>query len=243
MTFHPRGTTVLPLIVTLFLMAFSGCGKDADTMGDTGTYSTKFPLTEDPISESKRWINGKTTGLDWADVATTSGHAIGDPAPANYTDPTALLTGSWGPDQTVSAVVYSVNQTENQYQEVEIRLRSALSAHKCTGYEINFRCLKTANAYTQIVRWNGPVGDFTYLATNGGAKYGVADGDIVKATIVGNVITACINGVQVAQATDKIYVTGNPGIGFNANVGSTNVDFGFKSVSVSDDAGASQGGH
>jgi len=242
MTFHPRGTTVLPVILTLFLMAFSGCDKDVDTMEHIGTYSTSFPLTEDPISEAKRWINGGTTGLDWANVATTSGHAIGDPAPANYTDPTALLTGSWGPDQTVSAVVYSVNQTEKQYQEVEIRLRSALSAHSCTGYEINFRCLKTAGAYTQIVRWNGPVGDFTYLATRGGAQYGVSDGDIVKATIVGNVITAYINGVQVAQATDNTYATGNPGIGFNANVGSTNVDFGFKSVSVSDNAGASKGG-
>ncbi len=46
------------------------------------------------------------------------------------------------------------------------------------------------------------LGKFTYLKQNGGAQYGIADGDVVKATVVGNVITAYINGVQVAQATD-----------------------------------------
>lgn len=32
------------------------------------TYSTKFPLTESPISEGGNWINGSTEGLDWGYV-------------------------------------------------------------------------------------------------------------------------------------------------------------------------------
>jgi hypothetical protein len=51
-----------------------------------------------------------------------------------FSIPTALLTGTWGKNQTVKAKVFSRNQTEKYYQEVEIRLRSTLTRHRCTGY-------------------------------------------------------------------------------------------------------------
>jgi hypothetical protein len=60
-----------------------------------------------------------------------------------------------------------------------------------------------------------------------GAHYGVQDGDLVAATIVGNVIKGFINSVEVISATDDVYVAGSPGIGFNFGVGDTNVDHGF----------------
>ena len=41
------------------------------------TYTTSFPRAENPISEGGNWVNGKTDGLVWADVATTNGIAIG----------------------------------------------------------------------------------------------------------------------------------------------------------------------
>ena len=47
-----------------------------------------------------------------------------------------------------------------------------------------------------------------------GSQYGVADGDVVKASIVGQVITVYINGVQVVQARDYLFTRGNPGVGF-----------------------------
>jgi hypothetical protein len=43
---------------------------------------------------------------------------------------------------------------------------------------------------------------------------GITTGDVVKAAIVGNVITAFVNGVAVAQATDDTFSTGSPGFGF-----------------------------
>ena len=65
-----------------------------------------------------------------------------------------------------------------------------------------------------------------------GAQYGVKDGDLVEATIAGNVIKGYINGVEVISATDDTYKDGNPGMGFNYGVGESNGDFGFSSYEV-----------
>ncbi len=201
-----------------------------------GPYGTNFSLTENPISEGGNWINGRAVGLDWADIRTAKSLAFGtESGTSGYDDSTALLAGKWGPDQTVEAKVHTVNQTDKVFEEVERRLRSTLSARRSTGYEINFRCLKTNKAYSEIVRWDGPLGKFTYLKHADGAQYGVADGDVVKATIVGNVITAYINGVQTIQATDDTFASGNPGIGFYLEGGTgMNGDYGFTTFSATD---------
>jgi hypothetical protein len=219
--------------------ASGGAGTNGGAGGAGGgrSYTTAFPLTENPISENSNWINGQATGLDWHDMSTTPGLAIGHQSGASYTDGTALLTGSWGPTQAVQAVVHAVNPNDACYQEVELRLRSTLAAHSCTGYEISFKATKTSGAYLIIVRWNGAVGDFSYLLNVSGAQYGVASGDIVKATIAGNVITAYLNGVPVGTATDATYATGNPGMGMNLETGDTscvgtNGDYGFTSFTA-----------
>src|SRR5450631_42353 len=204
------------------------------------SYTTAFPLTENPISEGGSWINGQTNGIDWHDMSTTPGLAIGHQSGSSYTDGTALLTGSWGPNQTGEAVVHAVNPKDSCYQEVELRLRSTLTAHSCTGYEISFKATKSSGAYLIIVRWNGPLGDFTYLVNTSGAQYGVTEGDVVKATIVGNVITAYLNGVQVGTATDATYTTGSPGMGMNLETGDTscvgtNGDYGFNHFTATSD--------
>jgi hypothetical protein len=209
--------------------------------GEARTYTTNFQGTESPISENGNWINGKASGLDWADVSTVPGLAIGTESGSNgYDDSTALLKGAWGPDQTVTATVYARNQRGNKfYEEVEIRLRSSISPRRCAGYEILFRSLKGPDSYVQIVRWNGPLGDFTYLADQKGIKCGISNGDTVKATIVGNVITAYINNVQVAQAVDSTYPSGNPGMGFFIQgTPAANRDYGFSSLTASDEPGA-----
>ena len=96
------------------------------------------------------------------------------------------------------------------------------------------------------MRWNGPVGDFTYLVNTSGAQYGVTEGDVVKATIVGNVITAYLNGVQVGTATDATYTTGSPGMGMNLETGDascvgTNGDYGFKHFTAAAKFGTPRG--
>jgi hypothetical protein len=193
------------------------------------TYTTNFPLTENPMSEGGRWIDGKTVGLDWGDISTTPGLAIGHAGPKTFADATALLTGAWGPTQTAEAVVYS--KAPYRYPEVSLRLRSSLSPHKCTGYEISNSLKSGKSAYLIIVRWNGPLADFTYLVQLHGKKYSVTTGDVMKATIVGDVITAYKNGVQVAQVKDDTYSTGRPGMGFNEGI---NGDYGASRFSATD---------
>ena len=227
----------------------AGAGGSSTTSSTSGaggsagrTYHTNFPLTENPISENGMWLNGGTNGVDWHDISTTPGLAIGHQSMTSYTDGTAILTGAWGPTQTVTATVHSQNPKDTCYQEVEMRLRSAVSAHSCTGYEISFKASQTDAAYLIIVRWNGALGDFTYLANVSGAQYGVKEGDVVKATIVGNLITAYKNGMMMGSAMDpaNTFTTGNPGMGFNLETGDsscigTNGDYGFTDYTAESD--------
>jgi hypothetical protein len=209
-----------------------------------GTYTTNFPLTENPISESGHWINGGTTGLDWTNVRTTPGMAFGT-MPGNatgnsvYADSTAVLSGTWGPTQTVQATVSVISTPSSSVSaEVELRLRTTITAHSITGYEVNCS-VRTGNGYLQIVRWNGPLGNFTYLP--GGPAVQCVNGDVLKATISGSAITVYLNGVQMAQATDSTYTSGSPGIGFYLQGGTSalNSNFGFSSFTATDGSTAS----
>ena len=203
--------------------------KDKSAPSHPANYATHFALTENPISERGQWINGKRDALDWGDISTTPALAIGHAGPARYADATAVLKGTWGPDQSAEATVYAGKVFG--YPEVELRLRSSLSPHVANGYEITNSVSNEASAYLIIVKWNGPLANFTYLANLHGQQYGVKSGDVVRATIVGNVITAYKNGVQLAQVTDKTYATGSPGMGFNEG---TNGDYGFTSYAATD---------
>lgn len=218
------------------LKSSADSGTRSAPAGGHASYATNFPLAELPVSERGRWDGGRAVGLDWADIETIPGFAFGlESGTSGYDDSTALLTGAWAPNQEAQATVHSVNPNGKISEEVELRLRSSLSAHSATGYEINFRCLKTKDAYTEIVRWNGPLGSFSYLSHKDGAQFGVAEGDVVRATIIGNVITAYINGVQVAQAADSTFATGRPGMGFyiqGAQGG--NRDYGFTAFKAAD---------
>jgi hypothetical protein len=212
----------------------------ASATTSSSPYTTNFPLTESPISESGHWINGGTVGLDWGNVQTVAGTAEGvGPAWTAYSDPTAILTGTWGPNQTVTATVFSNGvedkPTTGYDKEVEIRLRSSISAHMITGYEINCRTPNDSLSYIQIVRWNGALGSFTSLNIMYGT--GCGNGDVLKATISGTTISVYRNGTLMLTATDSTYATGNPGIGFNFGCGTEYNQFGFTSFTATDGSG------
>jgi len=219
------------------------------------SYRTNFPHDETPISENGMWLNGRKDGIDWCDVIVKNGVAFGEitrmyvaelrveqgnltstqggGAPiGDYDDPAAILTGEWGRNQHATATVFSRNPTDKYFQEVEIHLRSTIAPHHSTGYEVFWRCLKTEKAYAEIVRWNGKIGDWKSLKKLWGQQYGVKNGDVVEATIEGNVIKGFINRVEVISVTDSVLTSGSPGIGYNFGVGNTNVDHGFTSFEV-----------
>ena len=229
--------------ISLNLTGYSSWLAPPSSRTTHGPFRTNFPRTENPISEGGKWLNGATDGLDWTDVRTTPGFAFGTeigghrPAPQKYDDSTAILKGTWGPDQTVQATVRSMNPNQDGkvLEEVELRLRSSISPHNCTGYEVMFRCSKIPKAYCNIVRWEGPLGKFTMLKETYGSEYGVKAGDVVKATMIGKVLTVYINGAQMIQLTDDRFASGNPGIGYYLE-GATRVmgDFGFSSFTATD---------
>jgi hypothetical protein len=193
-------------------------------------YSTTFPLTETPISEHGMWVAGSSAGANFGDARTTSGLAFGYTQPGQYSDPTALLTGAWGPEQTVQATARVSGTVPGHAHEVELRLRQTISPGRITGYEV-FCSTVVGNEYCNVASWGGPAGVFSVLggcAGAGSTRY-VRDGDVVKATVTGTnpvVITVYINGAQIMQMADtgncpftdgKKYgpwTSGNPGIGF-----------------------------
>ena len=188
-------TTFLAIAVSA-LAFFSGCEALA------ATYSTTFPLAENPIYENGWWIGGKSNGLAWADFQSVPGLAFGKQLGTSqgvYDDSIALLTGTWGPNQTAQATVRTVNQNDNIFEELEIRLRSTITANSSTGYECNFSARSSSNAYVQIVRWNGPFGNFTLLDGRDGSNMALHNGDTIACTISGSTITAYINGAQKLQ--------------------------------------------
>jgi hypothetical protein len=198
------------------------------------SYTSNFSLAENPISEGGNWINGGTSGLDWSNVQTTSGLAFGTQSGSHgYDDSTAILTGAWSPNQMVQATVLSVNRHGDPvFEEVELRLRTTIAPRRITGYEINFRCTADGSQYIEIVRWDGPLGRFTYVNRTTGP--GLRDGDIVKAIVSGAKITVYLNGTMVLQGTDRTYTAGSPGIGFFLQgAADANRDFGFTHVTAS----------
>jgi hypothetical protein len=201
------------------------------------SFSTAFQDTETPIFDGGDWIEGGTSGLKWTDVDAVSGLAFGTESGFNgFDDSTAVLAGSWGGNQTVSATIYSTDQptSANVFEEVELRLNTTITANIITGYEVNFSCSANAmNFYAQIVRWNGSVGSFSQLT---GTDYHCASGDQVSATSHDGTITAYVNGTEIMQVFDDTYTSGSPGMGFFLQGASgVNQNYGFTSFSATDD--------
>lgn len=207
-------------------MASAGTGSNIN-----GFYSTTFPLTEAPMSENGAWVQGNVTGLDWANVNTGGGIAYGTQAgtsntpPTEYDDSTAVLTGTWTDDQYAEGTFTGVGSYGTSSTEVEIRLRTAISAHTITGIECELG-INTSGAfgpYADLVRWNGALGDFTGIgshldasALNALLGRNPQNGDKLRAQVVGNTVTVWINNVQIYNVTDSRWGTlphGTPGVG------------------------------
>jgi hypothetical protein len=193
------------------------------------TYTTRFPLAENPVSEQGNWINGGKVGLDWGNVQVTPGRAFGTVVSGGppYNDSTAIVAGSWSSDQMACATIYTVNQNSKIFEEVELRLRTTITAHSITGYELVGRVTSDGTQYIEIVRWEGPLNDFTSLRSVIGP--GLRNGDVMCATAIGSTLTLYVNDVQIVQVADTAYAEGSPGMGFY-NQGGTlanNSDYGF----------------
>lgn len=221
--------------------AVAGLAGSMDAGGEAGasggassivSYSTSFDTSESPLSERGAWHH---EGVDWTIVQTSAGIAYGTQelgvprsGPTGYNDSYAYLAG-FPADQRASAEIAMGTIDTSCTHEVEILLRWFDSEHVARGYECN---LAFDGSYAQIVRWNGPVGDYTYLG-EGSVPGGVKAGDTISATVVGSHITLSVNGTVRATADDATF--GNPGIGFwrGSSGCGTYADYGFASFEAS----------
>ena len=109
-------------------------------------------------------------------------------------------------------------------------MRSSDDAGNVRGYE----CLFNWYGGVQIFRWNGPFGSVTEVPASESGYFGrpLVTGDVIKASIVGNVITLYINNVLMARATDSTFTTGQPGIAFFIRPGGRTDLLGLTRVTV-----------
>jgi hypothetical protein len=204
------------------------------TAGFSKTYTTRFDGTENPLSEGGFWSHA---GLDWKTVQKVDGVAFGtQTGTGGYDDSYTHLSG-FGSDQAAWGVIQRKSGSRGVH-EVEIHLRWSDSAHSAKGYE----CLLSYDgSYAQIVRWNGPFGDFTYIGWAASAPV-PRTGDTLRAAVSGNLITVQYNGVEIMRATDDAYAAGDPGIGFYVESEGENSDMGFTSFSATDEGGTGTAG-
>ncbi len=201
-----------------------GTSATTDCPNSTGGgYSTDFLGNENPLSEGGVWTN---VGLDWTKVQKLSGVAQGTlDGNGGYNDSYAHLSG-FAANHTAQATIHLNSALDGSCShEVELLLRWADAPHNARGYECNLNF----QGGCQIVRWNGAIGDFTVL---GGGSTSIKNGDVLKASIAGNVITMYLNNSQIARVTDSTFSTGDPGIGFFRRACGSNADFGFTSFSA-----------
>ena len=221
----------------------SGGGGAATPCGtvSASAYSTGFAVTENPISEGGRWVNGKTDGVDWNDVQTVPGKAYAADfvgGGSRYNDPIAHLNASFrtfASNQYAEGIVFRAPGYRNpdDKHEVELLLRFEIAANSARGYEV----LWGQDGEIFVVRWNGPLGNYTTLGGVRDPGPGPAvDGDVLRAEIVGNEITVCKNGdvVIVVSDPDSTWVDGQPGIGFWPTAGSTLEDYGWMHYEAGD---------
>lgn len=183
---------------------------------ESGTYSTNFPRTENPISENGVWVRGGVEGLDWNNPKTASAHATASVVASRYNDCIAHLNRpGFNADQYAQGTVYLANgyMGNGGKHAVELLLRFSISGHNARGYEV----LWGTSGEIAIVRWNGPPGNFTSLWSGPALK--PVDGDVLRAEIAGRVISVYRNGsrvttIDVASQGGTVWSSGQPGIGF-----------------------------
>lgn len=195
------------------------------------SYSTSFPLTENPISEGGAWLAPPT---GWTNVRSTPGDAFGTQSahtPPPFDDSVAIRSVAYPPNHSVQCTMHMVGAVGTRAQEVELLLRATQGSNTLSLYEID---IKITGAF-HFVQWNGALNDFTVLRANVTNNVVIADGAVWYASIVGRIITVKCNGL-VCDTYDTTgdavpLSTGRPGTGMWGTNGDPAADFGWQNYS------------
>lgn len=192
----------------------------------TLVYATRFAAAESPLSEGNKWVDGRTVGIDWHDVQATPGEAFAADVVTGYDDDIAVLSQAFPANQYVQGTVHrAAAYSPNVSHEIELLLHFQITPHVARGYEV----LWGQSGEINIVRWNGPLGDYTPLIAVQGPNVGPAiDGDVLRAEIVNGAIRVFKNGSLVLTGPkDMRWTDGAPGIGFWPKPGATLASYGW----------------
>jgi hypothetical protein len=202
----------------------------------SGVYTTNFPLTENPLSEGGKWVDGKAVGNAWNNPASGGGKAyasvLSGATGNRYDDSVAHLSTSFqtfNANQYAQGTVYLASGYSGQSHEIELLLHFSISSNNAHGYEI----LWGLTGYMAVVRWNGASGDYTPVYDPGSGSMPVPkDGDVLRAEMSGNTITVKLNGSTVAtvnvSSAGNVWTSGQPGIGFWPVNSATPQNYGWK---------------
>jgi hypothetical protein len=191
----------------LVLDASGDSGGDGG--GETGQHFTTFPMDEDPISENGAW---SAIATPWLRVKSVDGIAKPAAFVTGYNDNYASLSG-FGPDVEITVTVFIAGSAP--FGEILLLARIAQTATTLRAYEF----LYDGDGSVQLMRWNGPLSDFTPM---GGEELNpgvLQDGDQLRMRVVGDTISAFHkrapgDWVRIAQTTDGTFSDGQPGLGF-----------------------------
>lgn len=211
--------------------------SSAPVLGGTASlssYSTSFPLTENPISESGKWVTGLANGLDWTDPQTSPAEAFGTQplaTPPPFNDSIGHLNATTfagiGVRQWCQGTM--VNNSASGSIECELLLMFSISSHSASGYEID---IINSGSLIHIVKWNGALNSFTDLTPSGISGGGAfTTGTILYAQIdqSGNISvyrggSPGGGGSLLGSVTDTTYanISGRmPGMGFFRETGAS----------------------
>jgi len=220
------------------MQIFSARIGEANPVSQASSYATAFASTENPLSEGGIWVQGGVDGGSWNNVKTDGANCIGASdtfyLTSRYADDVAHLKKSFFDfvdNQYAQGTVYKADgYTGNGgSHEVELLLRWEITNGNIRGYEVLFGV--PGLGYLAIVRWNGPLGDYTALYADATSIAAIQDGDVLRAEMIGNQITVYKNTVQVAQVSDSAFTEGQPGVGFWPVDGAIKESLGWKDFS------------
>lgn len=187
------------------------------------TYTTAFPLTQNPLSESGAWI---APPASWTPLATDGDVAYNTQITpwSSYDDSMAMASGLWKANHEVEIVLSFPNALGSVgagSHEIEALLRVNWDngANTILQYECQLGCT-SAGVYSDILKLDGVIGTFHSLTPNiinGVSAY--ATGDRYRARITGNNIETFYRPIstgvelpfqQVTVAGGDIIATGRP---------------------------------
>ena len=228
------GHAQLPCAPPQVSVAGGGSAATACRPASVASYATNFPVAENPLAEGGKWLCGKAVGLDWNNPQVLAGRACASvrsgASGSRYDDSIAHLSrafASIGANQYAEGTVYRAPgySPAGSKHEIELLLRFEISAHGARGYEV----LWGHDGDFAVVRWNGPLGDYTDLGVNGPGPGIAVDGDVLRAVITGNLIMVYKNGALVGTSPpNSTWQDGQPGIGFWPVDSSTPASYGWK---------------